>query len=84
MNSKTTRHFWAGLDKLPEDIRRLAREKFALWQSDPFHPSLQFKELAPGVWSVRITQKYRALGQENGDRIVWYWIGTHDDYDARV
>jgi hypothetical protein len=24
-------------------------------------------------------------GQQVGeDEIVWYWIGTHDDYDARV
>jgi hypothetical protein len=24
------------------------------------------------------------LAVVNGDRVVWYWIGSHDDYDRLV
>ena len=84
MNSKALPSFWKYFERLPADIQELARQKYRLWQRNPFHVSLHFKEVRPGVWSIRISQKYRALGQECGDLIVWYWIGTHDDYDTRV
>ena len=37
-----------------------------------------------GVWSVRINQNYRALGRRKGALIVWFWIGTHAEYDRLV
>jgi hypothetical protein len=66
---------------LPGDIQRLAREKYQVWEQDCFHPSLHFKRLEADVWSVRISQSYRALGRRKGPLIVWFWIGTHSDYD---
>ena len=84
MNSKALPSFWKCFERLPADIQELARQKYRLWQHNPFHVSLHFKEVQPGIWSIRISQKYRALGQECGDLIVWYWIGTHDDYDTRM
>jgi hypothetical protein len=30
---------------------------------------------------VSITMKYRALYVVEGDTNVWYWIGTHNDYE---
>lgn len=39
------------------------------------------------VWSVRITGDYRALGARRAatsDLIVWFWIGTHNDYDKLI
>lgn len=77
MKSKTLPSFWKCFEKLPADIQELARQKYQLWQEHPFHAALHFKE-------IRINQKYRALGQESGDLMVWYWIGTHDAYDTRV
>ena len=84
MKSKALPSFWKCFEKLPAEIQDLARQKYRLWQSNPFHASLHFKEVRPRVWSIRISQKYRALGQESGEMIVWYWIGAHDEYDARV
>ena len=85
MSSKTLPSFWKCFERLPPDIQYMARAKYRLWREHPFHASLHFKEVRPQVWSIRITQKYRALGQQADDEtIVWYWIGTHDDYDARV
>jgi len=30
---------------------------------------------------VRITRDYRALGVRDGEAIVWFWIGSHADYE---
>jgi hypothetical protein len=76
--SKTHEDFWACFDALPFEIQKLAREKFRLWRDDAFNSSLHFKELMKDVWSVRIN---RALGRRNRNLIVWFWIGTHAEYD---
>ncbi len=36
------------------------------------------------IYSVRIGLDYRALGVREGDDIVWFWIGSHADYDRLV
>jgi hypothetical protein len=81
VNSRTTRHFWDAFGGLPDEVQQLAREKYSLWRNDPFHPSLQFKELTPNVWCVRIGRGHRAMARRNGDLIVWFWIGTHEAYN---
>ena len=58
----------------------LADRAFALLKADPYHPSLHFKRIDV-LWSVRIGLHYRALGAEIKDGILWFWIGTHADYD---
>jgi hypothetical protein len=82
--SKARRSFWDCFDALPEPIRRAARQKYELWHVEPFHPSLHFKELQPGLWSVRLIEGYRALGWRDGDLILWFWIGSHADYDHLI
>jgi len=84
LKSKTLPSFWKCFDQLPAEIQGLARQKYRLCQHNPFHASLHFKEVRPHIWSIRINQKYRALGQEIGDTVVWYWIGAHDAYDVRI
>jgi hypothetical protein len=72
---------------LPEQARRQARAAYELFRNDPFHPSLQFKPISPRdprVYSVRIGLHYRAMGVRKTDRIVWYWIGTHANYDREL
>lgn len=84
MTSKATRAFWQAYQKLPASIQEQATQKFQLWRRDPFHPSLHFKELSSNLWSVRITPNYRALARRRDDLIVWFWIGTHDEYDRLI
>jgi hypothetical protein len=36
------------------------------------------------IYSVRIGIGYRALGVWKGDRILWFWIGSHAQYDRQV
>jgi hypothetical protein len=33
------------------------------------------------VYSVRVGLGWRALGVREGDVMVWFWIGSHADYD---
>ncbi len=81
MIGKTHRRFWKAFEKLPASIRNLAREKYVLWKRDPFHPSLHFEERRNGICVVRIGAGYRAIGLREGDTIVWFWIGTHEEYN---
>jgi hypothetical protein len=71
MTSKATADFWQALERLPHDIQNQAKEKFRLWQRNPFHPSLHFKELHPGLWSARITLSHRALARRRGELITF-------------
>jgi plasmid maintenance system killer protein len=50
---------------------------------DPAHPSLRFKKLGgyENIWSVRINEQYRAVGERSGDTVIWVWIGSHNDFD---
>lgn len=86
MRSRTTRRFWRLLDDLPFDIQQDAKRAYRLFQNNPAHPSLQFKKLEgeDDIYSARIGLDYRALAVMRKDRIVWYWIGSHSDYDRLV
>ncbi len=86
MQSRTTRQFWRLFSKLPSDVQREAKGAYRLFRTSPLHPSLQFKKLEgeDDVYSARIGLGYRALAVVKKDRIVWYWIGSHADYNRLV
>jgi len=79
---KAHRRFWRCFEALPTGVQKLAREKYGLWKSDPFHPSLKFEERRDGVCVVRIGDRYRAVGVREGDTVAWFWIGTHEEYNG--
>jgi hypothetical protein len=83
LRSRTTRRFREALRDLPPEIQSRAREAFTLFKSDPRHPSLRVKQVAGAraVYSVRLTRDYRALGVLERDTMIWFWIGSHADYD---
>ena len=56
----------------------MADKNYDILKKDPKHPSLRFKKIGK-LWSVRVGIYYRALGIE--EDIVWFWIGSHADYD---
>ena len=86
MQSRTTRQFWGLFSNLPLDAQRDAKRAYRLFQSDPAHPGLQFKKLEGegNIYSARIGLGYRALAVMNKNRVVWYWIGSHAEYDRLV
>jgi hypothetical protein len=65
---------------LPRDIRQLADRSFRLLKDNPTHPSLHFKK-AGRFWSARVGLHYRAMAVEADTDLVWFWIGSHAEYD---
>lgn len=82
MKSFTTPDFWEAYAALSPKIKEQARRAYQLWKENSLHPSLHFKKVGKNLWSVRITDDYRALALKKGDDYYWFWIGSHDDYDA--
>ena len=78
---RATPPFWACYDNLPSAIRQLADSAFALLKDNPKHPSLHFKKVGR-FYSVRVGLYYRALAVAHESSILWFWIGTHAEYDA--
>ena len=85
MRSQITSRFRKLLEKLPPAIRKEAAEAFRLFRENPYHPSLVFKQVheTKPIFSARVTQDYRVVGiRDPKDKIVWFWVGDHGEYDA--
>jgi len=86
MKSHTTERFRKTFAQLPVSIQRQAREAYQLFRQNAYHPSLRFKQVHPTrpVYSVRVGLDYRALGVRDKGDIVWFWIGSHSEYDKLI
>ena len=38
----------------------------------------------PPTYSVRVGIGYRAVGVVDADTVIWFWIGSHSDYDKLI
>lgn len=83
MKSSVTREFRRQLARLPGAVREQTAQAYALWVSDPYHPSLSFKRVSQRqpIYAVRVGIGYRALGLREEDHVYWFWVGSHADYD---
>jgi putative hemolysin len=86
MISRATAHFWRLFRQLPGDARRQAQRAYQIWANDPYHGSLKFKQVDPErpIYSVRIGIHWRAMGIREGQTVVWFWIGSHAEYDRQL
>lgn len=86
MKSKTTDGFWECYSGLPPAVKKQAKEAYRLFITDAYHPSLHFKRIHSNrpIFSVRITRDYRAIGILQENEIIWFWIGSHSDYDKLI
>ncbi len=80
MKHFTVPSFWECYDKLPAEVKEQADKNYKLLKENPNHPSLHFKKIEK-YYSVRVSLRYRALAVEAEDGIIWFWIGTHAEYD---
>jgi len=64
-------------------IQRQARGAYRQFRADPTHPGLHFKQVNddPVIYSARVGIGYRALCARDGDTVIWFWIGSHAEYD---
>jgi hypothetical protein len=85
MNSELDEDFIKLFRELPERVQRTARKNYRLWRETPGHPSLEFKpvEAAENHFSIRVGVGWRAVGvlRKADDTIIWFWIGSHSEYD---
>lgn len=84
MNSEVTKSFISLFKKLPERVQKTARKNYSLWKENSQHPSLDFKKVhtSKSFYSIRIGLGWRAVGiLKDETTIVWFWIGSHNDYD---
>jgi mRNA-degrading endonuclease RelE of RelBE toxin-antitoxin system len=81
--SKVRPSFRRDFERLAPSVKTRARLAYQLFAENPNHPSLRFKKLqgSDRVWSIRISEQYRAVGVRSGDTIEWSWIGTHNEFD---
>jgi hypothetical protein len=86
VNSVTTVRFRKAYSGLPEHIQKNAVKAFRVWKKDIHHPSIQYKQIhkTKPIFSVRITLSYRAIGVKEKSTMIWFWIGTHAEYDKLI
>ena len=75
--------FWECYERLPDVVRELSDKSFELLKANPRHPSLHFKKVGK-YRSVRVGRYYRALAVEVPEGLLWFWIGTHSEYERLV
>jgi hypothetical protein len=80
---RTTPRFWQHYGSLRDDVRELADKNFKLLKGNPRHPSIQFKKIG-NLWSARVGLAHRALAIEDGEDVIWVWIGSHDEYGRMI
>ena len=86
MKSVTSTKFRKCLEKLPSRIQTKARSAYHLWLENPYHPGLQYKQIHSihPIYAVRVSLSYRALGILEEDTMVWFWIGSHEEYNSMI
>ncbi len=68
-------------EHLPIRMQKLADNNFSVIKEYPNHPLLRLLKV-DGLWSMRIGSTYRAFGAEEGDTVIWFWIGKYKHYTA--
>jgi hypothetical protein len=81
--SRGTPRFWAAYRALPQQVRQQARLAYRRFQANPSHPGLRFRKVheTEPIYSARISRDVRTLGLVEGETVVWFWIGSHAEYD---
>lgn len=82
MNSVTTEAFRRCYAAASAQKQAQIKRAYKLWQENPAHPSLRFKKVhdTEPIYSARVDLDWRALGVMEGDTVVWFWVGAHDEY----
>ena len=83
MKSCCNDEFWECFQSLPERVQKQANLAYQRFKQDPYYPSLHFKCIDPKwqIYSARVGRGYRAVGRMINEEILWFWIGTHEEYN---
>ena len=83
MKHRAAPDFWEDYRRLPSEVQRTADRAFELLKADAHHPSIHLKRIYE-YWSARVGLHHRALAVRISDGLLWFWIGTHAEYDDIV
>jgi hypothetical protein len=83
VKSRTTVQFRKLFANLSEPIQQQTRKAYQQFKQDPSYLSLRFKKVHSKlpIYSARINRDYRAIGQLEEDTLIWFWVGSHAEYD---
>ena len=83
MNSRTRPSFWRTYAALSAAQQEAARRAYRLFLKIPRIRRYASRNLGgyDHVWSVRVSEQYRDVGERQGDTIWWAWVGTHNEFD---
>ena len=79
MNHVAVEQFWSLYEKLPLAIQKSADNSFMTIKQHPNHPLLRLVR-NDNLVSMRIGSRCRAIGVEEGETTVWFWIGTYKQF----
>lgn len=71
---------------LPRETKVKARKALALFEQNPFHPSLRLHDLSGKLqdfWSISIDRKNRIILEVQKDTAILHSIGSHAIYGKR-
>ena len=90
MKDRRTQGFKEMFDNLPAKVQERAKAAHRLFLEDPnnsalgLHPLHDTKDNPRHSMAVSIGYRYRAVFVTDEEGVnVWYWIGSHADYDKR-
>ena len=90
--SRWTTSFAYQVGELPAYVQKLVEKAIRLWEANPKHRSLRLHPLkdtkkgrhVTGSFSISLNMQYRALYVMEGETALWYWVGSHADYDRFI
>ena len=72
-----TDHFKICCRQLPPAIRKLVDRDLELLNKSSPVPALHLRKDGL-IWSMNIGARHTALGLDDNDRVIWYWIGLRE------
>lgn len=86
MISEITNSFREDYGKLSSEIKTHIKRTYKLWIKNPQHPSLRFKRIhsTESIWSVRVGLNYRVVGIKHDNKMLWFFVGAHAEYEALI
>lgn len=86
MISRLSPEFLETFRKLNPEIQRKVQRAYELFKDNPRHGGLQFKRVRGrrNLYSARVDDNFRVLGELNGDTVTWRWVGPHDEYERII
>lgn len=79
MNHATVETFWKGYERLPLKIQKCVDNNFEVMKQYPKHPLLRLLTVED-YYSMRVDTRYRAIGIQENDTIIWFWVGSYAAY----